>query len=66
MNEKRYFLDRDSDGHWYLVPADKRKEWNNWMNIPEDDEASWDVPLFATVLGHHPALLTFTDPKEEE
>jgi hypothetical protein len=55
----RYFLDRDNDGHWYLVPADKRDEWDAWTDLDPDDEASWDVPEWAMSLGYAPSLVTF-------
>lgn len=26
----RYFLDQDGDGHWYLVPVDRKADWEMW------------------------------------
>lgn len=41
---ERFFLDQDDDCHWYIVAANKRHEW---LNLPDDDEASWEPPTFA-------------------
>ncbi len=27
---ERFFLDTCGGGHWYVVPAAKRKEWQEW------------------------------------
>lgn len=40
-------LVQDESCHWYIIPAAKDKEWEDFRNIPEDDERSWDVPEFA-------------------
>jgi hypothetical protein len=61
----RYFLSRDNSSHWYLVPADKRAEWNAWCDLDEDDERSWDTPEWARRLSGSPSRITFTDPQEE-
>jgi hypothetical protein len=61
----RFFLSRDDSGHWYLVQADHRTEWNAWCELDEDDEAAWDTPAFARRLGGSPGRITFTDPQEE-
>lgn len=37
----------DNDSHRYIIPADKRAEWAEWLAIPSDDERSWDTPSFA-------------------
>lgn len=60
----RFFLDRDNSGHWYLVPEERRAEWDAWSNLDEDDEASWNEPTFAKRLNGHPARVTFTNPRE--
>jgi hypothetical protein len=42
------FLASDDDGHWFVVPEAKRKEWDAFRAIPADDERSWEAPDFAT------------------
>jgi hypothetical protein len=44
---KRFFLDCDNSGHWYVVHADKRSEWVTWCSYDDGDERGWDVPVFA-------------------
>jgi hypothetical protein len=44
---KKYFLDQDNDGHWYMIDADHEDKWNDWLELDSDDEASWNVPEFA-------------------
>jgi hypothetical protein len=61
----RYFLERDSSSHWYIVPVSRREEWEHWVNLDEDDEASWDEPDFVQRLGGSPTLVTFKEPEIE-
>ncbi len=59
--QARWFLDCDHDSHSYLVPADRRKEWERWIDLDQGDEASWVVPDFAIPTdGYH--TVTFTLP----
>jgi hypothetical protein len=58
-----YFLDSDADGHWYLVPAALRAEWDAWTDLDPETVAAWITPVWATELGGHPSAVTFTDPK---
>lgn len=44
----KYFLDQDHSCHWYLVEASRRKDWDEWLEIDEEDPASWETPEFAT------------------
>ena len=61
--QERFFLDRDGDSHWYLVPEKNRAEWEAWFNLPEDDEDSWEAPAFAQRIGRGAATVTFTNPE---
>lgn len=47
MSSKLFFVDQDNDCHWYLIESSKRKEWEKWKDIPDDNPESWDVPEFA-------------------
>lgn len=60
---ERYFLSVDNDCHWYVIPESRRKEWDAWRDIDEDDEASWNVPDWALAVGGSPTLVTFENPK---
>lgn len=56
----RFFIGTDSSSHSYVVPVARRAKWKRWCAIPEDDEASWDVPEWATRIdGAH--SITFAD-----
>jgi hypothetical protein len=46
-NRQKYFLVQDNSCHWYVIPEDKKDEWDTFCDLPEDDEASWEVPEFA-------------------
>lgn len=59
----RWFLDTDNDSHWYLVPVERKAEWNAWLDIDSDDEASWTAPDYVRELGCSPTCVTFVDPK---
>lgn len=58
----RYFLGCDDDGHWYLVPYARLKEWDDWCEIPGEDEHSWVVPGFAKQLDGGPSGVVFENP----
>lgn len=58
----RYFLAHDNSGHDYVVPVERKEEWFAWLEIPEDDERSWDVPEYARQVD---GRLTFTDPRDD-
>ena len=30
--KKKYFFDEDNDGHWYIIPVEKRKLWSELLN----------------------------------
>ncbi len=64
-NQMRYFLSQDNDCHWYVIPADKRDEWNAWCEIDPDDDLAWDPPSFAKPINGSPTLVTFSDPEIE-
>jgi hypothetical protein len=46
-NRQKYLIVRDNSCHWYCIPETKKEEWEEFCNIPEDDEASWSPPSFA-------------------
>jgi hypothetical protein len=52
------------DSHWYLIPHDKRGEWNAWCDLDPDSEEAWEAPSWAKPLGTGPQNFTFTDPQE--
>ncbi len=56
---ERYFIDSDDDGHWFVIPVARQQEWNEWRDLPSDDERAWDYPYFARAVGGVPSLITF-------
>lgn len=50
----RYIEVFDNDSHRYQIPWSKIEEWHNFVEIPEDDERSWDVPDFAERIDGQP------------
>lgn len=57
---QRYKLVGDNSGHDYVIPIERADDWEKFMDIDEDDPASWDVPEWAKMIG---GGLTFTDPQ---
>lgn len=55
----KYFLAKDDDCHWYLVEADKRGQWNSWLEAGYED-----VPSFARELQGHVSNIEFENPIE--
>lgn len=60
---ERFFLSNDNDGHLYLIPADKREAFEEWREIPEDDEAAWEAPEFARRVDGDVSSITFCLPR---
>ena len=60
---KRYFIDSDNSSHNYLVDEAFREEWNEWNELPEDDEKSWEAPSFARRINSESSI-TFENPHE--
>lgn len=60
---QRFYLDTDNSSHWYIIPMARRKDWERFLELPEDDEASWTVPTYAREVGGSPTLVTFEAPK---
>jgi len=58
---KKYFLDQDHSCHWYVIDADCRHDWNEWLDLDEDDERAWQAPNFAKELGTGPSLIEFSN-----
>lgn len=42
--DEYFFLSRDNDGHWYIVPETLRQKWYDWCDLPSDDEEAWEPP----------------------
>lgn len=60
--QQRYILVGDDSGHKYVIPEEKADDWSAFMDLPEDDPASWDVPEWAKRVE---GKFTFTDPKTD-
>jgi len=60
--ERRFKIVGDNSGHEYYIPVDCSSDWDTFMEIPEDDERSWDVPQYAVRID---GRFTFTDPRCE-
>lgn len=63
VNNDRYFMSTDNSAHDYIVPVTRMGEREAWLGLPEDDEASWGAPEWATRVDG--GRLTFTDPRVE-
>ena len=59
---ERCFIGADTSGHEYFVPVINRDDWDKWSQLPEDDEAGWETPGYATRID---GRFTFTDPRCE-
>jgi hypothetical protein len=56
---KTYFLSQDNDAHWYLVDNAIRNRWFAWLDIPNDDVRSWEVPEGAERLNGPTSMIIF-------
>jgi hypothetical protein len=55
----RYFLSQDESCHWYIVRDDKRSEWEDWNNDPDD---GFPPATIAYSVGGWPGQITFEKP----
>jgi hypothetical protein len=61
---KRYFLDQDNDGHWFIVDASKRAEWEAWKALDAEDVVAWTPPTgIAEEVNSGPGVVTFEQPE---
>lgn len=58
--EGRYTLVKDNNADSFVIPVEKLEEWFAWLELEEDDPASWNLPKFARGVSD---MLTFTDPQ---
>lgn len=60
---KKYFFGQDNSCHWYIVDADSRVKWEEWLDLDEDNPEAWDVPIFAKEIGVSLSLVEFENPE---
>lgn len=58
--ETYWFLSRDGDGHWFVIPTHRRNDWNEWRNLDEDNEQFNIVPDFAVPINGMPERVEFS------
>lgn len=63
MNNKQYFLDTDGSCHWYLIDYSQKKEWDEWIDLDEEDPNAWEAPDFAKRIDG-PQSIIFQKPIE--
>lgn len=56
-----YCLVRDDDTHWYVIPSDKKSNWENIWEIHYTDDEFPDIPFWADRVGGSPSLVIFRD-----
>lgn len=61
-----YFLDNDDNGHWYLIPAERREEWVRWSNTGWDWEDDFADEANNWLINGGPSSITFFLQKELE
>ena len=59
----KYFLDTDSSAHWYVIPWDRREEWELWAQLEDDDERAWTPPEWAKAVNGSPSGVVFENPQ---
>lgn len=65
MAKERFCFVKDDDGHTYMIPADRRREFDKWLETIEDyDAVPWSGYDFEDCrLRHAPQCYSFTDPQ---
>ena len=52
-----YVIVSDDDGHYYVIPADKIKEWNHWLE--SQDYQDGIAPIWCEEIGGAINLVKF-------
>lgn len=66
----RFFFDSDSDGHWYMIPAELKQKWSA-MTMNDFDDDYGRVEEFEHYFGDYRlgggiSQITFENPKKEK
>ena len=59
----KYYITTDQDSHYYVVPLEKKDEWEAWCNLDPEQEDAWDPPNFAYAIGGCPTQIVFENWK---
>lgn len=66
MSKKRYFLDTDDSGNWYIVPVERREDFESWQNQDwQHDLSDFQPPDYAEQINGTFNYVTFTNPVDE-
>ena len=65
MAEIRYRFVQDDDSHWYYIPADKKEQFNQWVEWFEDQAGDEPESFDQYRINGYPGNITFTDPQED-
>lgn len=57
--KQKYFIDCDQDCHNYLIPVEKRMDWEDWTRFDTDDQ----VPEYAIAIDGVSSIEFEYDPK---
>lgn len=60
----RHYLTRSNDAHWYVVPAERGEEWEEWLALDTDDQRSWEAPVRARCVDS-PSTVSFAEWTED-
>ena len=61
---RRYCLVQDNDSHWYIIPANRRQDWEAHCELDPNDEASWSDPFWAERIDGDPSTVHFENPRQ--
>ena len=66
----RYYLEEDNrwdidNQHWYLIPVNKRKEFNEWLGLSAHHVYAGVTPEYAKCIGDNPSSITFLEPEQD-
>lgn len=56
----RWCLTNDDDGHWYVIPADRKDDFEHWVYETSVDTLQ---PSWIWNVNGHPNNVTFTAPE---
>ena len=66
QKEKRFRFEKDDSGHYYIIPADKNREFEKWLETNQDEEEWAGTPFDDYRCDRHPSCYTFCDPQEDK
>ena len=59
--KKQYVLVQDTTNYWYVIPVNKKIEWDEFCALQEPSPLAWHPPKWAIKVGGSPSSVIFSE-----